>query len=90
MVIWADNQGTIALANVPESHKRTKHIDTELRWVREVIEQGILLLEFLPTRVMAADDFNEPPTKAISAFPWDDWYVLTMGELEWRSGKAEK
>ena len=37
-VIWANNQGAIALAKNPEFHKRTKHIDTKFQWVREVIE----------------------------------------------------
>ena len=62
-VIWADNQGAIALAENPEFHKRMKHIDRKFRWVREVIERGVLLLEFLPTRFMAADGLTKllPP-----------------------------
>ena len=60
IVIWADNQGAIALAENPEFHKRTKHIDTKFHWVREVIERGVLLLELLPTRFMAADGLTKP------------------------------
>ncbi len=60
MVIWADNQGAIALAKNPEFHKRTKYIDTKFHLVREVIERGVLLLEFLPTRFMAADRLTKP------------------------------
>ena len=68
-VIWADNQGAIALAENPEFHKRTKHIDTKFHWVREVIERGVLLLEFLPTRFMAADGLTKPlPPKQFQRF----------------------
>ena len=59
-VIWADNQGAIALAENPDFHKRMKHIDTKFHWVREVIERGVLLLKFLPTRFMAADGLTQP------------------------------
>ena len=68
-IIWADNQGAIALAENPEFHKRTKHIDTKFHWVREVIERGVLLLEFLPTRFMAADGLTKPlPPKQFQRF----------------------
>ena len=68
-VIWAHNQGAIALAENPEFHKRTKHIDTKFHWVREVIERGTLLLEFLPTRFMAADGLTKPlPPKQFQRF----------------------
>ena len=68
-VIWADNQGAIALAENLEFHERTKHIDTKFHWVREVIERGVLLLEFLLTRFMAADGLTKPlPPKQFQRF----------------------
>ncbi len=68
-VIWADNQGAISLAESLEFHKRTKHIDTKFHYVREVIEQSILLLELLPTRFMAADGLTKPlPPKLFQRF----------------------
>ena len=64
-----DNQGAIALVETSEFHKRTKHIDTKFHWVREVIERGTLLLEFLPTRFMAADGLTKPlPPKQFQRF----------------------
>lgn len=59
-VIWADNQGAIALAENSEFHKRTKHINTKFHPVREVIERGVLLLEFLPIQFMATDKLTKP------------------------------
>ena len=37
-MIYADNQGCIALANNPVSHSRTKHIDICYHFIRECIE----------------------------------------------------
>ncbi len=95
-VIWADNQGAIAWAENPEFHKSTKHIDTKFHWVREVIERGVLLLEFLPTRFMAADGLTKPlPPKQFQRFlamiSMASWYGgAGMEELVWRSGKGVK
>lgn len=63
IVFWADNQGAITLAKNPEFYKETKHIDTKFRLVREVIEEDILLLKFLPIRFMAVDGL----TKSLSS-----------------------
>ena len=68
-VIWADNQGAIALAKNPEFHKCTKHIDTKFHCVREVIERDVLLLKYLPTRFIAADGITKPlPPKQFYSF----------------------
>ena len=64
-VIWADNQGAIALGENPEFHRRTKHIDAKWHWVREAIEEGKILVEYIPTNLMAADGLTKalPPAK---------------------------
>ena len=36
-VIYADNQGTIALSKNPRSHSRTKHIDIKYHYVHEAV-----------------------------------------------------
>jgi KUP system potassium uptake protein len=54
-VINVDNQGTIALANNPIHHARTKHLDVQLQFVRDSIENGIIELQYCPTDVMFAD-----------------------------------
>jgi len=37
-MIYADNQGCIALANNPVSHSRAKHIDIRHHFIRECIK----------------------------------------------------
>ena len=71
-LIWADNQGAIALSKNPEFHRRTKHIDARYHWVREAIEQSIVEVDYVPTGEMAADGF----TKALG--PLQHWNFLEL------------
>ena len=45
--IYEDNQGSIALAKNPVYHKRTKHIDIRYHFVREKVEDGQVMLEYI-------------------------------------------
>ena len=54
-IINVDNQGTIALAENPIHHARTKHLDVQLQFVRNSIENGVIELKYCPTDVMLAD-----------------------------------
>ena len=55
ITIFADNQGSMALAKNPEFHSRTKHISIQQHFVREKVEQEEVRLEYLPTGDMLAD-----------------------------------
>jgi hypothetical protein len=59
-VIFEDNQGAIALANNPEYHARTKHIDVQYHFVRECVEMGKIKLVYCPTEEMIADALTKP------------------------------
>uniref|UniRef100_H3GB65 Reverse transcriptase Ty1/copia-type domain-containing protein n=1 Tax=Phytophthora ramorum TaxID=164328 RepID=H3GB65_PHYRM len=61
--IYEDNQGSIALAKNPQFHKRTKHIDIRYHFVREKVEDGQVVLQYVSTTDMLADIM----TKAITA-----------------------
>uniref|UniRef100_H3HA27 Integrase catalytic domain-containing protein n=1 Tax=Phytophthora ramorum TaxID=164328 RepID=H3HA27_PHYRM len=61
--IYEDNQGSIALAKNPQFHKRTKHIDIRYHFVREKVEDGQVVLQYVSTTDMLADIM----TKAIAA-----------------------
>jgi len=58
-VIYGDNQGSIALANNPEYHARTKHIDIQYHFIRECIQTGKIALEYCPTSDMVADGMTK-------------------------------
>ncbi|OWY96232.1 Integrase, catalytic core protein [Phytophthora megakarya] len=58
--IYEDNQGSIALAKNPECHKRTKHLDIRYHFVRERVEDGQVVLEYISTLDMLADFMTKP------------------------------
>ncbi|KMQ88472.1 retrovirus-related gag-pol polyprotein [Lasius niger] len=53
--IFNDNNGARKLAENPVFHARTKHIDVRHHFVREVLNSGILKIEYAPTEIMPAD-----------------------------------
>ncbi len=59
-VIYEDNQGAIALANNPEHHAQTKHIDVQYHFVRDSVENERVKLEYCPTADMVADALTKP------------------------------
>ena len=71
-MIWADNQGAMALSKNPEFHKRKKHIDARWHWVREAVEEAVVEVDYVSTGYMAADGF----TKALG--PKFHWNYLTL------------
>ena len=59
-VIKEDNQGTIAIAQNPVYHSRTKHIEIKHHYVRETIQNKHIKLEYCPTKEMIADLLTKP------------------------------
>ena len=58
--IYVDNQETIALANNPVHHKRSKHINVKYHYVRLEIQSGAVSLTYVPTDKNVADVFTKP------------------------------
>jgi hypothetical protein len=63
--ILGDNQGSLSLANNPENHQRTKHIDIQYHYTRELVESGAVVIEYCPTGLMLADILTKPLSKAL-------------------------
>ena len=61
-LIFEDNQGTIALAENPEFHRWTKHIDIRYHWVRDAIHRKLITVEYVSTREQAADGLTKALT----------------------------
>ena len=58
-IILVDNQGSLKLAENPEFHKRTKHIDIVYHFIRECINNNKLKVGYIPTKEQLADGFTK-------------------------------
>ena len=70
-VLKCDNQSCMAIAKNPMFHARTKHIEIQYHYVRELIEDGVIELEYCPTEDNCAYIF----TKALGS----DLLVSALG-----------
>jgi len=53
--LYGDNQGALALARNPEYHARTKHIDIQYHFIRELVQAEKVYLQYCPSSDMIAD-----------------------------------
>ena len=58
--ICMDNQGAMKLADNPQFHNRTKHIDIRYHFLRDTLAAGEITLRYLPTADMVADVLTKP------------------------------
>ena len=58
-IILVDNQGSLKLAENPEFHKRTKHIDIIYHFIRECINENKIKVGYIPTKEQLADGFTK-------------------------------
>jgi hypothetical protein len=77
-IIYGDNQGAIALVENPEFHARTKHIDVSAHYIRELVEDQMVKVQYIPTDQMLADCLTKPlktvqHQRNLSAIGIQDW-----------------
>jgi hypothetical protein len=63
--IWCDNKQAVGLIQKkrPELTTKLRHVDIHHFWLRQVHEQGLIEVQWIPTDEMMADGF----TKALEA-----------------------
>jgi len=69
--LHGDNQGALALAHSPEYHARTKHIDIQHHFIRELVTTEKVNLEYCSTSDMIAAIM----TKALPRVTHDKHYT---------------
>ncbi|KAJ0912622.1 putative RNA-directed DNA polymerase [Helianthus annuus] len=57
--LLCDNKSALFLSQNPVSHKRSKHIDIDYHFVRELVSSGQLHTKFIPTKLQVADIFTK-------------------------------
>ena len=61
-VLYCDSQSAICLAKNSVHHARTKHIDVRFHFIREILNEGDILLE----KISTADNPADMMTKVVS------------------------
>jgi hypothetical protein len=59
-LLWCDNQSAIHISRNPVEHQRTKHIELHMHFIRQLIQDGVIALEYIPTTGQIADIFTKP------------------------------
>ena len=44
-LLLGDNNGSIAMARNPQFHKRSKHVDIRWHWVRDLVQDGLAIIQ---------------------------------------------
>lgn len=60
MVVHYDNTSAINISKNPIQHSRIKHIDICHHFIRDLVEEKVISLEFVPTKSQLADLFTKP------------------------------
>jgi len=66
--IFYDNTSTISLSKNNVFHKKSKHIDTRFHFIRELVNNGDIALQFCGSRDQLADIFTKPLGKSVFDF----------------------
>ena len=60
ITLFGDNKGSNALTANPEHHSRTKHIDIKYHYIRQLVDDKDVSIQYIPTAEMAADILTKP------------------------------
>ena len=67
VILYIDNRSVVDLAKNPVFHGRSKHIDVRYHFIRECVEQGLIIIKHVSTNEQCADIL----TKALSAVKFE-------------------
>ena len=59
-MIFCDNQSCVKLSENPVFHDRSNHIDLKYHYSRDILQKGVVKLQYISTDEQVADIFTEP------------------------------
>ena len=65
--MFSDNQATLNISKNPVHHDRTKHVEIDRHFISEKVNNGIVQLSYIPTKLQTADIL----TKALPRISFD-------------------
>jgi hypothetical protein len=79
--VYCDNNSTIALSKNHVFHQKNKHIDTRYHFIRELVNNGEIYLEFCKSKDQLVDIFTKPLAKDVFEFHRHNLGVVTLKHL---------
>ena|ERR1044072_5178159 len=77
VLLFCDNMSAIHLSNNPALHERSKHIDVDYHYIRELVQTGIIKLVHVKSQHQLADTF----TKALAPSTFHQ-FIIKLGLLD--------
>ena len=62
IILLDDNKGSLVLTKNSKHHQRTKHIDIKYHYIRQLIEDNNVTIDYIPTDKIATDILTKPLT----------------------------
>ena len=60
VLIYSDSTSTLAYAKDPKYHEKSKHIDIQHHYIRDMVTQGEVVLRHISSGSMVADPLTKP------------------------------
>eukprot|EP00253_Pinus_taeda_P031817 PITA_31817 len=71
IIIWSDNQSTLKFCRDPVQRQRTKHIEIHMHYIRDLVHDQVIHLQFYPLAEQTADIFTKTFTEQNFCSPRD-------------------
>jgi hypothetical protein len=84
-VVFCDNISSVYMSRNPVHHRRTKHIELDIHFVREKVAIGELQVMHVPSARQLADVFTKGLPSALF-FDFRDSLSITTGDVETEGG----
>ena len=81
MIIYCDNTSAINISKNPVMHTKTKHIAIKYHYVRELVEDKEVKMEYVNSKEQIADIFTKPLTKDAYEYLRDKLGVILLSKV---------